>query len=245
MKIINLSRLGLFFGCLFFVLSACASLPWLQQSEEREMILTPTSAAVSPKMDFNKITAVAVFPLFPGGQMQMGSMGWQMGRSVDDPKFAEQIWQAFCSELTAKQSQWKIYSYKEVVETIFKNNLGRGYKNLQADFNTLLGQQMRTFMLTKESKYFLRKLSSVMKVDAFIFGSYNLAYGTKYVSGLLGPQKRQILQCLVNVALFQTNSEEIWWKASDQKTSNDKNKLVSSISKSLASYVGKGTLQRL
>ena len=233
---------------LVIVLFACA-LPMLQKSDDSEMILTPSSSAVSPSMDFNKISAVAVFPLFPG----IGGATWsgtQMpystsSESIEDPAFAEQVCQSFCSELTVKQSQWKIYSYQEVVETIFKKDLGRGYKNFQADFNTASGQ-MQAFLLTQESKKFLKQLASEMKVDAFIFGSYNLNYGSTIVQNpFFGAQLQKTFQCSVNVVLYQTNKEQIWWRASDNKKSNDKNRLISSISKSLASYVGKGTLQRL
>jgi hypothetical protein len=222
----------------------------VQQSDESERIVTPSSAAVSPNMDFNKIISVAVFPLFPGGgqQMQMYSPGIGMMeemRSVEDPEFAEQVVQTFSSELIAKQSQWKIRSHKDTIDAIFKHDLGRGYKNFQADYNTAHGQ-MSAFVITGESKKFLRKLSAVMNVDAFIFGSYGLVYGTKMVQvPLLGLQKRQAVQCNVNVALFHCKDEAIWWRATDNKNSTDKTKLISSIAKSLASYVGKGTLQQL
>jgi len=101
-------------------------------------------------------------------------------------------------------------------------------------------------MLTQETKSFLRKLSSVMKVDAFIFGSYNLLYGTQLVQiPIIGPRQQSFTSCNVSVALFYAKDEELWWKATDNKKASDKNKLISSIAKSLASYVGKGTLQQL
>lgn len=236
------------FGCMVVALLFACTLPMVQQSDESERIVTPSSAAVSPKMDFNKIISVAVFPLFPGGgqQIQMYAPGMMKGmRTVEDPEFAEQVVQAFSSELITKQSQWKIKSHKDTVDAIFKNDLGRGYKNFQADYNTAYGQ-MSAFTITGETKKFLRRLSTVMNVDAFIFGSYGLTYGTKLVQvPLLGLQQRQVVQCNVNVALYYCKNEEIWWKATDNKNSMDKTKLISSIAKSLASYVGKGTLQQL
>lgn len=238
-------------SCLLVICLFACAMPMLQKSDEGEMILTPSRASVSPSMDFDKIRAAAVFPLFPG----TGMASWSGvstpyftpsgGESIEDPAFAEQVCQALSSELMVKQSQWKIYSYNEVVEKIFKKDLGRGYKNFQADFNTASGQ-MQAFILTQESKRFLKELAAEMKVDAFIFGSYNLSYGTTIVQvPLLGARAQKTYQCSVNIVLYQTNKEQIWWQATDNKRSNDKNKLISSISKSLASYVGKGTLQRL
>ncbi len=84
-----------------------------------------------------------------------------------------------------------------------------------------------------------------MKVDAFVFGSYNLASGTTVVRTPLGLMNRQVSQSSVNVALFEAKKQVIWWRATSKMTAANKEKLSSGISKSLASYVGKGTLRRL
>jgi len=223
--------LGLF-GCDPAMLNS-----FLKKSDQSEKILRPSSAEVSPNMDFNKIRSVAVFPLFPGG----GTLGPGL-QSYEDPAFAESVVQAFSAELTAKQSQWQIRSPGDVLAAINKARLGRGYKNLQADYNTTNGQ-LAAF--TKETKRFLSDLATAMKVDAFVFGSYDVASGTKLVRTPLGSMSREVTQTSVSVVLFYTKGQVIWWRATSKIASGDRTKLVANISKSLASYVGKGTLRQL
>jgi len=211
----------------------------LKKPDTTEKILAPSSADVSPDMDFTKIASVAVFPLFPSGGVGNASLQY-----LEDPAYADSVCEIFTSELTQKQSQWKIYGQRDTLAAINKHSLGRGYKNFQADYNTASGQ-INAFVPTKATKDFLKQLAAAMKVDAFIFGSYNLASGTAMVRTVLGPVNRVISRSSVNVALFQTKRQNIWWRATSTVTESSKEKLSSAISKSLASYVGKGTLRRL
>jgi hypothetical protein len=210
---------------------------FVKKSDQSEKILPPSSADVSPNMDFNKIGSVAVFPLFPGGGPIAPGL-----QSFEDPAYAEQVVQAFSGELTAKQSQWEIRGPGDVLDSINKAQLGRGYKNLQADYNTTSGQ-LAAF--TQETRRFLSSLASAMKVDAFLFGSYDMASGIQLVRTPLGPVNREVTQSSVNVALFYTKDQVIWWRATSEMAATDRAKLVNNIAKSLASYVGKGTLRQL
>ena len=224
------------------LLSSCLDLMGALKSNESEEIQTPSNADVSPKMDFNRIGAIAVFPIFPGGAPTQVAYGTT--NSIQDQAFAEQVSHTFASELTAKQSQWKVHGYKDVVDAISKHDLGRGYKNFQADYNTSSGQ-MHAFVLTGETKQFLSRLAAVMKVDAFVFGSYDLSYGQEYVQTILGVQVQKVYKSGVSTVLFYAKNQEMWWRATHRVTGRDKERLVSAISKSLAAHVGKGTLRQL
>jgi len=220
------------------VLAGCNLDELMKTDAKSEKILPPTSADVSPNMDFNKIRSVAVFPLFPGS----GVIGKGL-QSYEDPKYAESVVQALSAELSAKQSQWKIRSPGDVLSTINKKSLGRGYKNLQADYNTSSGQ-LATF--TAETQRFLTSLASAMKVDAFIFGNYKVASGTAMVKNSWGlVEKQTITASRVNVALFYVKGKTIWWRASSDMQGTSSDAVASNTAKSLASHVGKGTLRQL
>ncbi|PCJ83652.1 MAG: hypothetical protein COA54_15165 [Thiotrichaceae bacterium] len=223
---------------LCIVLAGC-NLDSLVKSDNRsEKILPPTSADVSPNMDFNKISSVAVFPLFPGS----GVIGPGL-QNYEDPKYAESVVQALSAELNAKQSQWKIRSPRDVLDTINKKSLGRGYKNLQADYNTSSGQ-LASF--TAETQRFLKSLASEMKVDAFIFGNYQVASGTVTAKNAWGlVTKQNLTRSKVNVALYYAKSKSIWWRATSDIQGTGSDAVASNIAKSLASHVGKGTLRQL
>lgn len=221
----------------FIVLTGCNLDSFMKKDTQSEKILAPTSADVSPNMDFNKITSVAVFPLFPGS----GVIGPGL-QSYEDPKFAESVVQALSAELNAKQSQWKIRSPGDVLKTINKKSLGRGYKNLQADYNTSNGQ-LATF--TAETQRFLKSLASAMKVDAFIFGNYQVGTGSVMVKTIFGVQKQNVTRSRVNIALYYTKDKALWWRATSDIQATSSAAVANNIAKSLASHVGKGTLRQL
>lgn len=204
---------------------------FLVKKDQSQQVYQPSSAAVSPKMDFEKITSVAIFPFFPSG-------------NIEDPDAAERLGTNFESELITRQSQWKIYTHRDVLTAIAKHNLGRGYKNFQADVNTARGQS-GSFILTEETKSFLKKLASAMKVNAIIYGNYNVNSNRQMVQSLFGPVQQLITNTEVSVALYFVPTDEIWWKATDKQVGNDRESLISSASKSLSTFVGKGTLQQL
>ncbi|RMF87463.1 MAG: hypothetical protein D6739_01625, partial [Nitrospirae bacterium] len=72
-----------------------------------------------------------------------------------------------------------------------------------------------------------------------------LASGTVVVNTPFGPMNRHIAKGSVDVALFQNQSQSVWWRATSEMAGSSKDEIGSGISKSLASYVGKGTLRRL
>ena len=84
-----------------------------------------------------------------------------------------------------------------------------------------------------------------MKVDAFIFGSYDLSYHKEPVQTLLGIQMQNVYASGVSTVLFYAKKQEMWWRASHRVKGRDKERLVSAISKSLAAHIGKGTLRQL
>ncbi len=218
-------------------LAGCKALEGLtKSSDQSEKILKPSSADVSPNMDFNKIRSIAVFPLFPGAGVIGGMQGY------DDPKYAQDVAQALTAELSTKQSQWKIRTPKEVLDTINKYALGRGYKNLQADYNTSSGQ-LTAF--TRQTQKFLATLAKKMKVDGFIFGNYVVVSQPTIVQTIFGPQKRHVVVSEVNVALFYARDKAVWWRATSRIKGPDTTTVVNNIAKSLAAYVGKGTLRQL
>ena len=220
-----------------FSLAGCKTLEELTKtSSQPEKILKPSSADVSPNMDFNKIKSIAVFPLFPGAGVIGGMQGY------DNPKYAEDVAQALTSELAVKQSQWNIRTPKEVLDAINRSSLGRGYKNLQADYNTSSGQ-LTAF--TAETQKFLATLAKKMDVDGFIFGNYVVVSQPTVVKTILGPVTRNAVVSRVNVALFYAKDKAVWWRATSEIKGLDNDAVVKNIAKSLASYVGKGTLRQL
>ncbi len=228
-----------FISALCMILAGCNLNDLLvKPGKQPERILAPTSADVSPNMDFNKIRSVAVFPLFPGS----GVIGNGL-QSYEDPSFAESVVQALSAELTAKQSQWKIRPPGDVLNTINKKSLGRGYKNLQADYNTSSGQ-LATF--TSQTQRFLKSLASAMKVDAFIFGNYKVASRSMMVKNAFGLVTQQnITLTNVNIALYYVKGKSIWWRATSDLQGKSSAAVASNVAKSLASHVGKGTLRQL
>jgi len=220
------------------VLVGCNLDSLVKSDTQSEKILAPTSADVSPNMDFNKIRSIAVFPLFPGS----GVIGEGL-QSYEDPKYAEAVVQALSAELNVKQSQWKIHSPTDVLNTINKKSLGRGYKNLQADYNTSSGQ-LASF--TAQTQKFLKSLASAMKVDGFIFGNYKVASGTIRAKNSWGlVTKQTLIMSKVNIALYYAKEKSIWWRATSEIQGTSSKAVSSNIAKSLASHVGKGTLRQL
>lgn len=199
-------------------------------SSSTERITAP-SASTSPKMDFEKIRTIAVFPLFPAGQ-------------VDEQQFAESLVAELTAEVAKRQSQWTIQSYRETLGFINAGDLGSGYKNLQADYNTFGGPggQMVVSPATRE---FLGRLSEVSGADAFIIGSYNLGTSQTYDSNpFTGTLIRYVDSCEVRLSVYYVREDENWWTASVTRA-GDRGKIIASIAQSLGAYMGKGTLRQL
>lgn len=193
--------------------------------------ITAPNASTSPKMDFGKIRTIAVFPLFPAGQ-------------VDEQQFAESLVAELTAEVAKRQSQWTIQSYRETLGFISAGDLGSGYKNLQADYNTFGGPggQMVVSPATRE---FLRRLSEVSGADAFIIGSYNLGTSQTYdTNPFTGTRVSYVEACEVRLSVYYVREDENWWTASVTR-GGDRNKIIEGIAQSLGAYMGKGTLRQL
>jgi hypothetical protein len=194
--------------------------------------ITPPDASRSPNMDFTKIASVGIFPLFPSGQ------------SVENEQFAESLISTLTGEIQQRQSQWKILSYKDILTAINTGNLGTGYKNLQADYNTFGGPGGQ-LILSPATREFLKDLRTKSGADAFLIGSYTLGAHQEVQQNIVfGPVLVKSDMCTVRVSLFYAKDEQNWWMASINRYGKA-DAIVNEIAQSLASYMGKGTLRQL
>ncbi len=222
-------------------LAGCNLIPGMGGSKDahHEETIEAPKATRSPDMDFTKITAIGIFPLFPGGD-------------EENDEFAESLVNSLTGEVQQRQGQWKITGYHDLLEVVNKNDLGTGYKNLQADFNTPAGPSNTSFMLSGGTKQFLTDLQKASSAQAFLIGSYVI--GQKQVmedqgGGMLStaPAKQVPVMkrtCTVHVALFYVPDQKVWWNAVIERA-GEPGDVVDSIAKSLGSNLGKGKLQQL
>lgn len=210
-------------GCLF----GCAG----SGSTVGEQVVPP-EASVSPKMDFGKVRTVAIFPVFPCGQ-------------ISEQQFAEQLVGELTGEIQRRQAQWSAISYRDVISLISKNGLGTGYKNIQADFNTYSGTG-GPVVFSAASQEFLRQLASVSGAQAFVIGSYDLGNKQQFVPGnvLVRPHVETVESCTVRLSLYYADGDENWWTATITR-SGARKAIIGEIARSLAEYLGKGTLRQL
>ncbi|MBN8645572.1 MAG: hypothetical protein J0L61_10090 [Planctomycetes bacterium] len=193
--------------------------------------ITAPQASRSPKMDFDRIGTIAVFPLFPAGQ-------------VDEPEFAEGLVASLTEQVARHQSQWKIQSYRETLGFISQADLGAGYKNLQADFNTFGGPGGQIVM-SPATREFMRRLASVSGADAFIIGSYNLGVQARQTQNpFTGAAVRYVDACEVRLSVYYAPDDENWWTAAVTRAGS-RDFIRQEISSSLGAYLGKGTLRQL
>jgi len=212
---------------LALVVCGCAMM--FQGAQTGEQI-KPPEAHVSPKMDFTRISKLGVFPLFPSG-------------GIEEQTFAEGLIAALTSALEARQAQWQVQGYREVVSAINERALGTGYKNLQADFNTFAGPGGQ-FVLSPATRKFLGDLQRTTGVDAFLIGTYSLTQEPRLVRGPLGPVQRVVDVSTVRVTLYYAKDAENWWTASTGRY-GARAGVIDEIAKSLGAYLGKGTLRQL
>ncbi len=191
----------------------------------------PPVGSRSPKMDFTRIDTIAVFPLFPSGQ-------------VSEEQFAEHLVSGLTAELILRQPAWKTRSYMEVLDQINKGNLGTGYKNLQADFNTHGSGMQPLAMRSPETNEFLKQLAARCGAQAFIIGSYDLGVTHDYISTPVGMIRDSKELCTVRLSLFFVDGGENWWTATITRVGN-RDAMIKEISQSLGQYVGQGTLRQL
>ena len=130
-------------GSLIF-LSGC--LEMMSRQSTSVEISKPDIAYVSPNFDFIQISALGIFPIFPS--------------EIENANFADAFSRALTAELQTRQSQWHIIPASELVGEINQKNLGRGYKNLQADMNTFAGGTGFGAM-TQETRNFLKDLKKL------------------------------------------------------------------------------------
>jgi hypothetical protein len=202
------------------VLAACAAGGRTQ--------IAPPVALVSPSMDFAKIKGVGIFPLFPAG--------------LEDQQLSESLISSFQGEVQGRQSQWKIVPYREMLQFVNSGNLGTGYKNLQADYNTY-GAPGGQLVLTAQTKQFLKDLQKMAGTDAFLIGTYAVGQ-PEPVRVLGGTMIRLRPSVTVRMSLYYAPAERPWWTASVKRV-GDFDRIAIDIAQSLAANLGKGTLAQL
>jgi hypothetical protein len=184
-------------------------------------------------MDFAKVASVGLFPLFPGGN------------SVEDQQVSESLVNAINGEVQTRQAQWKVLSYRDLLSAIQRGNLGTGYKNLQADYNTYAGPAGQ-LVLSPQTKTFLKDLTRVTRADAYLIGSYSLGTELKQVRSLMSqkPIVVRVEAITVRLSLYYAKDEQWWWAAS-MKQSGKRDDILERLSQTMGAHIGKGTLRQL
>jgi hypothetical protein len=184
-------------------------------------------------MDFTKIRSIGLFPLFPGGD------------SVEDQEVAEALINAINGEVQTRQAQWRTLSYRDLLSTIQQSNLGTGYKNLQADYNTFAGPAGQV-VLSPQTKTFLKELARVTGADAFLIGSYSLSNEVRQVHPIWSsrPIHVRVEAITVRLSLYFAREEQWWWTAS-MKQAGKRADILGTLSQTMGAHVGKGTLRQL
>jgi hypothetical protein len=185
-------------------------------------------------MDFSQIHGVAILPLFPEG--------------TEDQVFSGAFGSKLESALTTRQSQWRFVSARETLQVINTRDLGRGYKNLQADFNAS-GTEMGQIVFAPATNVFIRELGRATKTNAFLVGTYSL--DQPLLGGTLGSLFSSIGNgtgsgTRVKISLLYANgsSLESWWTAV-VKRSKINDQTLQEMAESIAANIGKGTLRQL
>ncbi len=200
------------------------------QTRRSEEITRPDIAYVSPNLDFNQIAGLGIFPIFPS--------------EVENPTFGDAFSRSLTAELQARQSQWKIIPAVELVGQINQKNLGRGYKNLQADMNTFTGTQGFGTM-TQETIKFLNDLNKITGTNSFLLGAYSINRQSRAERGPLGPYTITTTACKVKVLLYQLNKGIVWDATHTLQTQSNIESRAEPLAKVFAAYLGKGTLRQL
>lgn len=189
-------------------------------------------AYLDPAMDFSKIHTVAVVPMFP--------------ESTEDQVFSGALGLQLESALVTRQSQWKIIGSKEMLQVINSQNLGTGYKNLQADMN-VPGSAMGQVAYSPATNEFIKALKRSTGADAVLVGTYGFSQSVGGGGGLLGNLVNSALGgTKVKVSLLYMNgpSAENWWTALvTRRRINDQ--VIQEMAESIAANIGKGTLLQL
>lgn len=202
-------------GFLVIAVSACAS----------RGVKAP-KAFTAPDMDFSKVRVVGVFPLFPSEE--------------ENQEFSGTFVNTLQEELATRQSQWRLVSYREMLQVINGNSLGTGYKNLQADYN-MPGSEMGQLVLSPATRDFVRRLHKATGADAFFMGTYSLKAppGLGLLSGL-----KRVQLVRVRVSLLYVPTEESWWTGIVKRAGLSEQG-VRDMAASIAANIGKGTLRQL
>jgi len=193
-------------------------------------ITKPDEAYVSPNLDFNQISALGIFPIFPG--------------EIQNDVFADAFSRVLNAELQTKQSQWKIILPSELVGQINQKGFGRGYKNLQADMNTFSGATGFGAM-TQETKNFLQDLDNVTGANSYLLGVYSIRREKKIERSVFGPMEITFIVCKVKIILYQINKGIMWDATHTVETESNIENNADVLGKAFASYLGKGTLRQL
>ncbi len=190
----------------------------------------PDEAFQSPNMNFSEIATVGIFPFFPTGN--------------ENEQLGDTLSTTFVGEVQTRQGNaWKIHSHRDMFQFINEANLGKGYKQLQADHNSSGTGQL---VLTPATKEFLRALQAKCGADAFLIGSYTMGSQPhkqmNYVTGQY--EIVQIPAYSVRVALYSVKGDQYWWSAKITRAGRME-WAVKVAAESLAANIGKGTLRNL
>jgi hypothetical protein len=220
---------SIFAVCLSFIF--CLScIDMMARQDTSVEIDKPDQCYVSPNMDFNSINGLGMFPIFPS--------------DIENPAFADAFSRALTAELQGRQSQWKIIPASDLVAQINQKDLGRGYKNLQADMNTFSGTTGFGAM-TQETTKFLKDLDKLTGANSYLLGVYAIGRQKGVQQSLLGPVQVNYTICKVKVILYQVNKGIMWDATHTVQTTGPIENNADALAKSFAAYLGKGTLRQL
>lgn len=201
-----------------------------------EPILPPQQASVSPNYAPEKITKVAVFPLFATG--------------TADDLLADRLVIAINSEVASRHSQWEIVSYRDLTRLITEHGLMTGFRNLEADHNTYSGPY-GIMLLSPATQGFLKQLHQISGIDAILVGSYSFSTQTEPVPirTLRGETIRYDHYDVnsVTLSLVYTPTPSSWWVATASRKGppGQGDAVARAIAQTLASHIGRGTRRQL
>ena len=189
--------------------------------------ISAPQAYTDPNMNFDKIRVIAVLPPFP--------------ETTEDQVFSGAFGSRLESALASRQSQWRLVAARQVLQIVNQQNLGTGYKNLQADYNapsSTIGQ----VAFTPATNAFVQQLRKATGADAFIVSTYKL--DEPLLPGPIGNLLRSKTQVKVSLLYANGSSAECWWSAV-VKRSKINDEVLQEMAASVAANIGKGTLLQL
>lgn len=200
------------------------------------VIFKPELSYRSPALDFTKMQAIAIMPVnsYSNEVVEITSL-------VND---------GLPAELERTQIGLKIFSYADVLRTLNKKGLGRGYHNYIADLNTYVTAAGMTPNFTSETQTFFDQFKKEMNFQAILFTSYGFFERTITKPGFLNYGTVQTIEktLSVTVVLYDLTSRRAWWVAKLSLTGGENftnAELARKVIEGIASNFGKGELRQL